>query len=254
MKWFAIDDPRCAGLPDGMRDFGVSEEAGELFVAAGLAGGEADVLERAARDRIRVVHRSPLAYVPARWLATCFPAARDHCGTLAILAATVQRSDLQCAGAYSERVAASDDCDDAKIARWLDEQGFSQRQIVDVIRFTPIACGRRALVGREVDFSPGYFELTADGEVVRHGLVAENGLFAAAYAIAPSFAESVAKRLVVRSAEVCRYMEASSRGALPGLIRLAPTIFFNGTPTRDGMRRAADLVTAYFSRQGHQGR
>lgn len=248
MRWFAIDDPRCAGLPDGMREIGVSKEAGELFVVAVLGGEQTEVLALAALDGIAVVHRSAHAYVPARWLGTRFPAARDPCATLAIVASAVQRSDQQCVGAYSERVAASDDCEDETIARWLDEQGFSRRQIVDAIRFTPIACGRRALVGREVQFSPGYFELTADGDVVHHGQVAENGLYLAAYAMAPTFGESVVKRLVVRSAEVCRYMEASSRGALPGLVRLGPTIFFNGPPTRDGMRRAADLVAAYLRR------
>lgn len=248
MKWFAIDDPRCAALPDGMRDIGYSRDEGELFVAAALGGEEAEVLQRAARDGIGVRHRDQRAYVPAQWLETHFPSARDACRMLAAVAATVRRSDLQCASAYSERVAASDDCDDARIARWLDEQGFSQRQIVDVIRFTPIACGRRALVGREVQFSPGYFELSADGEVLRRGLVVENGLFNAAYGIAPTLSESVVKRLVVRSAEVRRYMEASSRGALPGLVRLAPTIFFSDPPTREGMRRAGELVSAYLRR------
>ena len=254
MRWFAIDDPSCAALPEAVRDIGVSRESSELFVAAGLAAlvdladDEAEVVSLARRDGMAVVQRDQRAYVPAQWLATRFPAARDACERLATAATPLRRSDLQCVQAYSERIAASDDCDDTRIARWLDEQGFSRRQIIDVLRFTAIACGRRALAGHEVQFSPGYFELSAEGEVVRRGLVAENGLYAAAYAAAPAFAESVVKRLVLRSAEVRRYMEASSRGAVPDLVRLAPTIFFNAAPTREGMRRAGELVAAYLGR------
>ena len=58
MRWFVVDDPGCATLPEDMRDIGMSQEADELYVAAGLGGDESDVLQSASRDRIAFVrHR-----------------------------------------------------------------------------------------------------------------------------------------------------------------------------------------------------
>ena len=248
MRWFKIDDPGCATLPEDQRAIGVSKDAGVLYVAAVLGGDEHDVLQRASRDRVPFVRNQTRAYVPAHWLADQYPDARDHCAVLAKAATRVQLSDAECIWRLGELASSSSPLDDLKVARSLERAGFARSQLVDAMRFAPLAVGRRGLTGRGVRFSPHYFELDPDGAVIRHGLVTENSLFNAAFEMAPRFSADTVRQLVLRSAEVRSYMEATSRGESSATVSLAPAIFFRGVPTRAGIHQSRQLIEAWQRR------
>lgn len=248
MRWFVVDDPGCATLPEDMRDIGMSQEADELYVAAGLGGDESDVLQSASRDRIAFVRHRQQAYVPARWLAERYPVARDNCAILADAASRVRHGDAECVWRLGELVSRIGPLDDFAIARALEQAGFARARCVDAMRFAPLAVGRRGLSGRDVRFSPHFFELAPDGAMIRHGLVADNGLYAAAFELAPQFTAEAIRQLVLRSAEVRSYMEATSHGEVAEPLSLAPAVFFVGLPTRAGIRQSRELIDAYRRR------
>ncbi len=246
MRWFLIEDPECSTLPEDLSVVGVSREADELYVAAGLGGDEGEVLESASRDQVPCVRHRTLAYVPVNWLTDRYPTARQQCARLVDASARLRLSDAECVLRLGELASGAGPFDDLKVARALEQAGFGRSQLVDAMRFAPLAVGRRGLTARGVRFSPHFFELAPDGAVIRHGLVSENGLFAAAFELAPRLSPDAVRQLVLRSAEVRSYMEATSRGEQASSLSLAPAIFFLGLPTRAGVHQSRELIEAYL--------
>ncbi|WP_440985135.1 hypothetical protein ACQHIH_18580 [Xanthomonas sontii] len=78
MKWIEYKQQDGKLIPAWKRTLGVSEETGEVFVPAAMAG-EQDVLLCAAYDGTTVASNHNHVYVPASWLSREFPDTKELC-------------------------------------------------------------------------------------------------------------------------------------------------------------------------------
>ncbi|MNV27958.1 hypothetical protein D3C71_1191280 [compost metagenome] len=83
MRWIEFQQLDGKRHPAWKRTLGVSEETGEVFVPAAMAG-EQNVLLCAAYDGTTVASNHGHVYVPASWLSREFPATKDLCELMVI--------------------------------------------------------------------------------------------------------------------------------------------------------------------------
>lgn len=79
MKWIEYEQNDGKHIPAWMRTLGVSEETGEVFVPAAMAGNEQNVLLCTAYDGTIVASNHNHVYVPASWLSREFPDTKELC-------------------------------------------------------------------------------------------------------------------------------------------------------------------------------
>lgn len=239
MRWFSIDDQKFANAPLWMKTFGISKEEGDIYLPAATAGLEEAVLLKASTRGVVPAMRHEHAYVPADWLTTEFPAVREICRMLVLMTEQVRPTDLECVLRYLELAAVPGELDDTAISRTMDGENYSRRQITDATWLIPIALGRRVLAGKGISFSTAFEVLTPNGDPVRDGLFAEHPIYTTAYDLrSPALSEAVVKKLALRSSEVLGYQKAMKNGSRPQDLQTGSIIFFTGTPTEAGLRRA----------------
>lgn len=78
MKWIEYQQPDGKRIPAWKRTLGISEETGEVFVPAAMAG-EQNVLLCASYDGTAVATNHSHLYVPASWLSREFPDTKELC-------------------------------------------------------------------------------------------------------------------------------------------------------------------------------
>ncbi|MDO5690939.1 MAG: hypothetical protein Q4G70_00455 [Pseudomonadota bacterium] len=253
MRWFQIDDPRFAVFPPWMRAFGVSKQDGVIYLPASIAGPEEIVVPKGSLAGVQFATRHEHAFLPADWMATAFPEVSEVCRKLVAMAEQVRPTDSQCVARYLELVAQADEIDDFRISRTMDDENYSRQQITDATWFIPIALGRRALRNKGLGFAKMYRVFSPDGEVVNQGAFLDNGVYMQASELqSPLLTEPVVKKLALRSPEVLGYREAMSSGAKAADFQTVPVVFFTGTPTEAGLRRANQYAEKWAVARGEQ--
>jgi len=79
MNWFEQEQPEGKKIPKWMRTFGVSENGGEVFVPAAIAGNEQKIFLCVAYDGTPSAQNHKHLYVPASWLSKEFPDTKELC-------------------------------------------------------------------------------------------------------------------------------------------------------------------------------
>ena len=107
-------------------------------------------------------------------------------------------------------------------------------------QFTQIACGRVLLGGLGIQFSPDYTCFDATGNVLESGRLVEQAYFAAATALASSYAGTPGfERLALMAAEVHAVNELLNKGSRPeNLATSAPALFMKRSVPADGVSSA----------------